>query len=168
MTPASRPPYGSFTRWLKSTSNRTFIVFPLVLLAIECVLQRSWPHFPYLPPLDWRGAPLLIWGYGQYRLVGNYRQQHGGGGPGISNPPERLVTTGPYHTIRNPMYLGHLIFFAGLAAILHSWLGAALLVFHMYWFHQRVKDDEAALLSQFGELYNQYQRHVKRWIPGII
>lgn len=165
MTPASRPPYRGFRRWLKSTSNRSFIVFPLVLFAIECALQRGGPYLPYL---DWRGVPLLIWGYGQYRLVGNYRQQHGGGGPGLSIPPERLVLTGPYRYTRNPMYLGHLIFLAGLAWLLHSWLGVALLAFHVYWFHQRVKNDEPALLAQFGESYRQYQTQVKRWIPWVI
>ena len=95
-------------RWFKSTSNRTFIVWPLLLLALQSVLDRGWPQVN-----PW-ALPLLVWGYAQYRWVGGLRAVRGGGGPGLSNPPDRLVDDGPYRLTRNPMYLGHLIFFAGL------------------------------------------------------
>ncbi|MEO5845600.1 MAG: hypothetical protein ABIQ33_12255, partial [Caldimonas sp.] len=77
-------------RWLKSTSNRTFIVWPLALLALQMVIDRGLPQFN-----PW-AVPLLIWGYLQYRWVGALRTRRGGGGPGLSNPPERLVDDGPY------------------------------------------------------------------------
>ena len=41
------------------------------------------------------------------------RRARGGGGPGIEKPPDRIVTDGAYRYVRNPMYLGHLIFMAG-------------------------------------------------------
>jgi len=112
--------------------------------------------------------PLLVWGYLQYRLVGRYRLREGGGGPGLSVPPERLVTGGPYRYCRNPMYLGHLIFLAGLALTLRSWLGAAVFVLHAAWFHRRVKSDEKRLAVLFGDPYRDYVARVKRWIPGIV
>jgi phospholipid methyltransferase len=152
----------TFRRWLKSTSNRTFIVWPLAIFAAEALLARG------LPGIDWRALPLLAWGYLQYRLVGNYRAHEGGGGPGISIPPERIVAKGPYRWVRNPMYLGHLIFLAGLALALHSWLGAALFGFHAFWFHARVREDEARLTELFGDSYREYCRRVKRWIPGVL
>lgn len=152
----------TFRRWLKSTSNRTFIVWPLALLAAEAVLAGG------VPQTDWRALPLLAWGYLQYRLVGNYRADEGGGGPGISVPPERIVAKGPYRWVRNPMYLGHLIFLAGLALVLHSWLGAALFAFHVFWFDARVREDEQRLAELFGDSYREYCRRVKRWIPGIL
>ena len=67
----------------------------------------------------------------------------------------------------NPMYLGHLIFLAGLAFALDSWLAAALFVFHAAWFDRRVRDDEARLIALFGDPYRAYLARVKRWIPGI-
>jgi len=42
------------------------------------------------------GAALARVGILQYRLIGNYRSREGGGGPGLSIPPQRLVTGGPY------------------------------------------------------------------------
>ncbi|HUP96864.1 MAG TPA: isoprenylcysteine carboxylmethyltransferase family protein [Usitatibacter sp.] len=152
----------SLARWFKSTSNRTFIVWPAVLYAAEAALQRG------LPDIELWAVPLLVWGYLQYRWVGRYRTRLGGGGPGVSIPPERIVEAGPYRWVRNPMYLGHLIFFAGLALALHSWLGAAVLAAHVAWFHQRVREDEARLAGLFGEAYRDYCRRVKRWIPGVL
>jgi protein-S-isoprenylcysteine O-methyltransferase Ste14 len=149
-------------RWLKSTSNRTFIVWPVVLFTLEAMIQRG------MPRLNLWALPLLAWGYVQYRWVGTLRTREGGGGPGISIPPERIVTGGPYRWIRNPMYLGHLVFFAGLALVLQSWVGAGVLAFHAFWFDRRVREDERRLERLFGEPYREYRRRSKRWIPGIL
>jgi protein-S-isoprenylcysteine O-methyltransferase Ste14 len=149
-------------RWLKTTSNRTFGVYPIVLFLAEAALQGGWPR---IVPL---GIPLLIWGYLQYRLVGQYRTKLGGGGPGIAIPPERIVDEGPYRYTRNPMYLGHLIFMLGLAITLWSWLALLLLAFHVVWFQRRVLEDEAHLEQLFGPAYLDYKKRVKRWIPGVI
>ena len=149
-------------RYLASTSRRNFVVLPIVLLLVESVLARDWPD------LNPAGLVLLSWGYLQYRLSGQYRRRRGGGGPGMAVPPERLVTTGIYAFTRNPMYLGHLIFIAGLAISLRSWIALAVLVACVPWFHARVRRDEARLRDLFGNDYERYAQRVKRWIPFII
>jgi protein-S-isoprenylcysteine O-methyltransferase Ste14 len=75
---------------------------------------------------------------------------------------------GLYLYSRNPMYLGHLIFTAGLALTFWSWLALAILVVNLFWFERRVRGDEQRLLQRFGALYADYCRRVKRWIPGVI
>ena len=109
----------------------------------------------------------MVWGFLQYRLVGDFRTRAGGGGPGISKPPERIVEDGPYRWTRNPMYLGHLVFLAGLALTLKSWTGLAILAVHAVWFDLRVREDEARLARLFGDPYRDYCRRVKRWLPGL-
>ena len=141
---------------LSSTSTRTFVLYPVVLGLWQAARRRS----PY-----WRWAPPLAWGYLQYHLAGRYRTVHGGGGPGMSNPPERLVTSGVYSVTRNPMYLGHLLFLAGLALVTRSRLAAALFAVHLPWFHARVRRDEAALGGLFGADYEAYRDRVPRWLP---
>lgn len=146
---------------LGSTSFRTFVLFPVLVLAWELALNRG-----RLRLEPWF-LPLLAWGYLQYRLVGNYRIRRGGGGPGMDTPPERLVTGGPFAFCRNPMYLGHIIFLAGLAAALQSWLAAALAAGTAVWFQFRVRRDERRLEERFGEPYREYLARVKRWVPGL-
>jgi protein-S-isoprenylcysteine O-methyltransferase Ste14 len=146
--------------WLKSTSNRTFIVWPILLLLARAAVDGGLPH------LNWWGTPLLVWGYGQYRMVGRLRTARGGGGPGLSVPPNRLVTDGPYRVCRNPMYLGHLLFFLGLA-ILVSWPGWLVFAAHCAWFDGRARRDEGHLAELFGPSYLAYTERVKRWVPGL-
>jgi protein-S-isoprenylcysteine O-methyltransferase Ste14 len=156
------PALGKLQRLLAHTPTRTFVIYPIVVIAFELAIHRGRPVI-----VPW-GAILLAWGYLQYRLVGNDRVGRGGGGPGITVPPDRLLTDGPYAYTRNPMYLGHLIFMLGLAVTFWSWFALALLVANAIWFRRRVIDDEARLCAQFGTEYTDYQARVKRWIPGLL
>jgi len=143
-----------------SSSLRTFVVVPLVVLLWEFLVKRKIALDPWF-------VPVLLWGYLQYKLVGRYRISLGGGGPGMKTMPEQLVTGGPYAWTRNPMYLGHLIFLAGLALTLRSELAAAILVASVVYFQVRVRNDERRLREFFGEPYAEYCARVKRWIPGL-
>jgi Phospholipid methyltransferase len=149
-------------RFLQRTPVRTFIVYPLVTIAWELVTRGGTleANFWFLP--------LMLWGYLQYRLCGRYRIKHGGGGPGLETPPERLVSTGPYAYTRNPMYLGHVIFLIGLTLTLKSWLAGLMTVAVAAWFHRRVVGDEAKLIERLGRPYVDYQVRVKRWLPGLL
>lgn len=145
-----------------SSSLRTFVVIPILVLAWELLLHQGSLRFqPWF-------LPVMAWGYLQYKLVGRYRIGRGGGGPGMKTMPQRLVTDGPYAWTRNPMYLGHLIFLLGLAVTLHSELAAVIAVASAVFFHGRVKRDEKRLQEFFGEPYVAYCRRVRRWIPGVL
>lgn len=148
-------------RRVARTPVRTFVIYPLCVIAFE--LARHGGTIIFVP---W-GTLLLTWGYLQYRLVGNLRRRRGGGGPGLTVPPERLVTEGPYRYARNPIYLGHLIFMLGLAVTFWSWFALALFAVTAVWFHRRVLADEVHLRTLFGAEYVEYQARVKRWVPGV-
>ena len=140
------------------SSTRTFILFPLAVLAFE-----------YFRGFDiaWGFTPLLGLGFLQYYLVGRYRKRIGGGGPGMQIPPHRLVTTGPYAWCRNPMYLGHFIFVLGLALTFQSVFALALLVVTIIILQRHVLRDEKRLRELFGTGYEAYAARVKRWVPGV-
>jgi len=90
------------------------------------------------------------------------------GTPAPFDPPRRLVVTGPYRYVRNPMYLGMGIAMAGFAIVFPHGanvflgeLGAAFaLVFAFI-----VLYEEPMLRRMFGDAYLEYCRNVRRWIP---
>jgi len=145
---------------LRSTSTRTFVAWPLVV-AGERLARRRLP-----PPARLAaGAPLLVAGYLIYRECGRYRTRRGGGPPGMSQGmPERIVMTGPYAWSRNPMYAGHVVFFAGLTVASGSPLALAALLGHLPWFDRRARRDEQRLHARFGAVYDDYVARVPRWV----
>ena len=162
MSDARKPLSARILRWLQRTPRHTFFLCALLVIAFEPALNRG-----RLRLMPW-GAPLLAWGYLQYRLVGNYRLPRTGGTPGMDAMPERIIVAGPYRNTRNPKYLGHLIFMAGLVLTFWSWFALILLVARAIWFHRRVLRDETRLEQIFGAEYSAYRARVKRWIPFVL
>jgi protein-S-isoprenylcysteine O-methyltransferase Ste14 len=149
-------------KWFSSNSNRTFILYPIVILLIELILHQG--NLQFVP---W-GVVFLLWGYLQFKFSGKYRNRLGRGGPGLKNPPEALVTSGIYAYTRNPMYLGHFIYITGIAITLQSLVAVLLLIFTLIWYQPRVRKDEERLVELFGDDYEEYRKRVKRWLPAII
>jgi protein-S-isoprenylcysteine O-methyltransferase Ste14 len=141
---------------LSSTSTRTFVLLPATVLAEQGLARR---------PLRPRWLPVLLWGYLQYRLAGDYRIARAGGPPGLSQGyPERVVTTGIYARTRNPMYLGHLVFVTGLVLVTGSPVAAVALAVLGPWFDRRAAHDEERLARRFGHPYEAYRDSVPRWL----
>ena len=151
----------AFLQWLAQTPRQTFVLCPLLVIAVELAL-----HGGTLVFVPW-GLPLLALGYLQYLWVGGYRWPRAGGSWGMDVQPDRIVTTGPYRYTRNPMYLGHLVFMLGLAVTFWSWFALVLLVARAAWFHSRVLSDERRLQARFGTEYDAYRAQTKRWLPGL-
>ena len=86
------------TKWLRarlrSTPSRTFVLYPIVACGLSAVGHRGRPRF------DLRFLPILIWGYLQYRLCGDYRQHLHAGSRGMENLPNHIIRSGPYGLTR--------------------------------------------------------------------
>ncbi len=87
--------------------------------------------------------------------------------PRPSTTPKELIVTGLYRYVRNPMYLGGLAILIGEVGILGSrallgytavWLLVVHIIILVY--------EELNLRARFGESYEQYCAHVRRWVPG--
>lgn len=80
-------------------------------------------------------------------------------------PTTALVREGPYRLTRNPMYLGMLLLYLGLA----SWFGLVgplLLAPILVWVigSSVIGREERYLERKFGNEYRQYQAEVRRWL----
>jgi len=90
------------------------------------------------------------------------------GTPAPIAPPERLVVTGLYRHVRNPIYLavtslivGQALFFGDVGLLEY---GLVLWAF----FHLVVLAyEEPVLRDQFGTEYRDFCAHVRRWIPRL-
>lgn len=83
----------------------------------------------------------------------------------LQSPASRLVTAGPYRWTRNPMYVGFVAMYVGLALLMNSLWPLALLPAVVFSLELVViTREERYLRSVFGPAYEEYCRRVKRWI----
>ncbi|HEY5218826.1 MAG TPA: isoprenylcysteine carboxylmethyltransferase family protein [Gemmatimonadaceae bacterium] len=80
-------------------------------------------------------------------------------------PTAALVIEGPYRITRNPLYLGLVLLYAGVAFWLDAlWplvlLPVLVFVIQLY----AIRREERYLERRFGEEYRAYTRRVRRWI----
>ena len=80
-------------------------------------------------------------------------------------PATSLQTNGIYSVSRNPMYLGLLFVYLGVALIFGNWwiiiLLPLLFVLINYFI---ILPEEKYLLKAFGASYSDYKKKVRRWI----
>ena len=81
------------------------------------------------------------------------------------NDPE-LVTSGPYHLVRHPIYSGILAAGVGTALAL-SWLGLTAVVLAGVYFLYSATVEERYLTEQFPDTYPAYKRSTKMLVPFI-
>lgn len=106
------------------------------------------------------GAALTVWCVLTFALAGR-------GTPAPFDPPRRLVRSGPYRFVRNPMYLGAGLALAGAASFYGSLvLGAYAAGFVMLAHGFVVVYEERALARLFGAEYAAYRTRVRRWLPS--
>jgi len=106
------------------------------------------------------GAAIALWCILTFSVAGK-------GTPAPFDPPRRLVESGPYRFVRNPMYIGAALALAGAALFYGSvallcYVAAFLALTHAL----VVLYEEPVLRRTFGEAYADYCSRVGRWLPG--
>jgi protein-S-isoprenylcysteine O-methyltransferase Ste14 len=78
-----------------------------------------------------------------------------------------LATGGLYRIIRNPGYLGLLLWLAGWCLVFRSGVGLIITASLLIPLVARINAEEALLVSQFGTEYDRYRRGTWRLVPYL-
>ena len=114
----------------------------------------------------WLGAILLIAGLALWIPCLDAFSRRGEGTPLPLDAPRKLVTSGLFGVVRNPIMVGELmviwaevVYFASVGILVYASvmsIAAHLLVVYV---------EEPELRERFGERYQAYCRAVPRWLP---
>ena len=155
---------------------RAAAVTGLFLFVAPCVVAglapwaltrwRMAPPFLNFDPTRWLGAVLVA--VGVPILLDSFWRfaREGIGSPAPIYPTERLVVTGLYRYVRNPMYLAVAAVIFGQAlllgnAVLLIYGAAVALAFHLF----VLVYEEPTLERAYGAQYATYRANVPRWLP---
>lgn len=80
----------------------------------------------------------------------------------------RLIRSGPYSLVRNPIYLSMLLLLSAIGIVIASWqLFLAALIAFVIGTEIRVRTEEKLLASHFGEEFSNYKRSTPAYIPFL-
>jgi protein-S-isoprenylcysteine O-methyltransferase Ste14 len=131
-------------------------------IVTEQALGGPWLAFP-----DWTrgvsaalGAAALALALGAVRELRRFRTA-----VEPWRPTTAIVSTGVYRLTRNPIYLGFVLLYAGVAIWAESLLAIALLAPLLIVLDVGViRREERYLSAKFGAAYDDYRARVRRWI----
>ena len=89
------------------------------------------------------------------------------GSPMTQKDEPELVTSGPYHLVRHPIYSGILLAVVGTAVAL-SWLWLTAAVLAGVYFLYSATVEERYLTEEFPDDYSVYKRSTKMLVPFIL
>jgi protein-S-isoprenylcysteine O-methyltransferase Ste14 len=110
------------------------------------------------PLLTLAGEALRLWAVRHIGVISRTRADRSG----------PLVETGPFAIVRNPLYVGNVLIWSGMAC----WAGAlwavplSWLIFVPYYVLIS-RWEESLLEARFGDPYRTYQQRVRAWLPYL-
>jgi protein-S-isoprenylcysteine O-methyltransferase Ste14 len=143
-----------------------FLILPLVIIdasGSRWTNPLAWP--------TWR-LSLLAQAMAIPALLGLTAVQEfvtrGGGTPVPFDPPSRLVTSGVYAYVGNPMQLAAAVLLTAWGVVLGNlWVAAGGVMAHVYATGLAGWDEDSDLQRRFGSRWSEYRRGVRRWIPRL-
>jgi protein-S-isoprenylcysteine O-methyltransferase Ste14 len=152
------------TRWARFAGFRVAIVL-LILLVLRLRVFKGHHAVTDDPWLQGIGLALFVLGLALAVWARVYLGRNWGMPMSEKADPE-LVTTGPYHTVRHPIYSGMILAMVGTAiAVSLYWLIAVVLL-GGYFVYSAVME-ERYLAERFPEAYPRYKQSSNMLIPFI-
>jgi len=171
--------YAEFIYRIATTKNKLKIIMtPVGIifwfgLSVAFVFAALWldklftVHRLFVPPINlFLSLPLLVIG-SSLSLWTVYDFSKARGSPVPLNPPKKLVTTGLYSKIRNPMLLGWIIMLFGVGLLLNSisliFILTPLFILLNILYLKAIEEKEMG--KKFGQQYLKYKESVPMFIP---
>jgi protein-S-isoprenylcysteine O-methyltransferase Ste14 len=150
--------------WSRDLGIRAVIAVVLVVLIRFGTFRGHGLHTD-----SWReaiGLPLFFLGLG-FAVWARMRIGRNWGMPMTQKVEPELVTSGPYHLVRHPIYTGILVASTGTAVAL-SWLWLIAVALAGVYFVYSALVEERYLTEQFPDAYPEYKRSTKMLVPYLL
>jgi protein-S-isoprenylcysteine O-methyltransferase Ste14 len=140
--------------------QRTWLPLPIAAALIFVPAQRVPSIVPFAAAglaLVAAGEGLRLWSVHHIGAISRTRSDRLG----------PLIASGPFAIVRNPLYIGNILLWAGFAFLAGlPWLAPAIVLLLALEYHAIVRWEEGLLSERIGEPYAQYVARVPRWLPS--
>jgi protein-S-isoprenylcysteine O-methyltransferase Ste14 len=160
------------TKRRESVRQRLLYILPL-LAAFYLLYRYDFSHgwlgtrfVPDTPLVQWlavlitaAGVAIAFWA--RFHLGSNWS------GVVTLKEGHELIRTGPYRTIRHPIYTGILVAFLGNAVLIGQVRGLIGLAIIWASFYIKARREESFLAQEFGPNFNEHTRHTGMFLPKL-
>ncbi len=84
-----------------------------------------------------------------------------------NNVPQKLVVSGPYRYVRNPLYDTDMLLMAATALVTQNWAMWLLLLAYIAQLIMQLRMEERELRARFGKQYERFCQRVPRFLPRL-
>ncbi len=123
----------------------------------------GWSHVP--PLVSWFAAGFVALGF--YIVFRVFQENSYTRGTIEVSAEQEVITTGPYHVVRHPMYAGAFILLIFTPLVLGSWVALPLVIPLIGVIIVRLLDEERFLLAHLSGYDDYYHKVQYRLIPSI-
>ncbi len=81
--------------------------------------------------------------------------------------PQKLVVSGPYRYVRNPLYVTDMMLMASTALVTQNWAMWLLLLAYIAQLVMQLRMEERELRNRFGTQYERFCQLVPRFVPRL-
>ncbi|MDO8915584.1 MAG: protein-S-isoprenylcysteine O-methyltransferase [Coriobacteriia bacterium] len=150
-------------RWLLGVMG--VLMVPTLLYCMS-----TWVDFAHVPLPEWSrwtGAVITVGGIWLFSLTHTALAQNWS--PLLEvREGNTLITSGPYHLVRHPMYSAGLVVNIGISLLCANWLAATgLIAGLLIVVGFRVRDEERMMIDAFGDEYRAYMARTGRLLPKL-
>jgi protein-S-isoprenylcysteine O-methyltransferase Ste14 len=160
------------TKRRESIAQRLLYILPLIA-AFDLLYRYGFGHgwlgarfVPDTPLVQWlavlitaTGVAIAFWA--RFHLGSNWS------GVVTLKEGHELIRTGPYRTIRHPIYTGILIAFLGNAVLIGQLRGLIGLAIIWASFYIKARREESFLAQEFGSNFNEHTQHTGMFLPKL-
>ncbi len=147
--------------------TRVVVFFMLIILLVAYALNPSWVQRLLLPFPDWIRwfgfalglASLALLAWSQWELGRHWSAQL------QLREGHRLVTSGPYSSVRHPLYTSMFGIGISFALLTAHWFFVAMALVAIFGMGLRVSKEEMMMVDQFGEEYRSYISRTGKFLP---
>ncbi len=155
-------------RWLFRHRSHMPLLFAVIFLPALAQYKRM--QYSFSQQLDWQLFCLCISLLGlAVRVMTVAYISETSSGRELSDPKaEYLNTTGSYSLVRNPLYVGNMVIWLGVASMLRFWwLSLTILLISLIYYRLIIFAEEDYLTTRFGQSYLDWAQKTPALLPSL-
>ena len=127
----------------------------------------GWAALPFPNWLRWFGVAIALFGFGLLQWSQSTLGKNWSDTPRMMKT-QTLITSGPYHYIRHPIYTAFILILGSTLFISANWLiGLAWIGMTLFEVVSRIFFEESLMIEYFGDEYHEYMKKTGQLLPKI-